>query len=198
MTYKNMDIRMNSVELHNAIIVRAYYSPEELSVFIENQKTKPLTKSGVYNTKKGASVDENYRQSQQTRVNSTNPFVEKLRPLVESVNTNKFKISITKYCNENDFVEYDVNGKFEQHGDVLWPGSAFDHHLNPIRKITTVVLLNNDFTGGKLALWRFGERYSFPFEPGDVISFPSYIHHKVDPVLTGTRYSLVSWSYGEF
>lgn len=189
---------MNDVELHNAIITKNYYVPEELSAFVENQKTKPLGKSGVYNADKGASIDEGYRQSQQTRVNSDNPFIKKLKTLVEDVNSRRFKISVSNYCHENDFVEYDVGGKFERHKDILWPSSVFGHDLNPVRKITTVVLLNNDFTGGKLALWRLGERYSFPFEPGDVISFPSYIHHKVDPVLTGTRYSLVSWSYGEF
>lgn len=189
---------MNNIELQNAIVTKGYYSPEELSAFIENQKTKDFVKSGIYNTTTGPSVDEAYRQSQQTKINPDNPFIRKLRTAVESVNSDRLKIGISKYCHENDFVEYDVDGKFERHGDVLWPSSAFGHDSNPIRKITTVVLLNNEFTGGKLALWSKGERYSFGFEPGDVISFPSYIHHKVDPVLTGTRYTVVSWSYGEF
>lgn len=188
---------MNNIELQNAIVTKAYYSREELAAFIENQKTKNLAESGIYNSKE-AKVDVDYRNSLQVRVNSDNPFINKLRSLIAALNESKFRVSISKYCNENDFVEYNVDGKFEQHKDVLWPVSVFDHDKNPVRKLTTVVLLNDDFTGGKLALWHKGERYSFIFEPGDVITFPSYIHHKVDPVLTGTRYTAVSWSYGEF
>ena len=56
----------------------------------------------------------------------------------------------------------------------------------------------NDFTGGKLALWYKGTRHSFEFNAGDIVFFPSYIQHKVDPVESGIRYSLVSWSYGAY
>ena len=35
-------------------------------------------------------------------------------------------------------------------------------------------------------------------QTGDIVFFPSFIQHKVDPVESGVRYSLVSWSYGEF
>jgi PKHD-type hydroxylase len=31
---------------------------------------------------------------------------------------------------------------------------------------------------------------------GSVIAFPSFVHHKVNPVIKGTRYSLVVWFYG--
>lgn len=192
-----MDTNMNNIELQNAIVTKSYYSREELAAFIENQKTKNLVESGIYNSKE-SKVDVQYRNSLQVRVNNENPFINKLRQLITTLNETRFKVSISEYCTENDFVEYNVDGKFEQHKDVLWPVSVFDHDKNPVRKLTTVVLLNDDFTGGKLALWSKGERYSFTFEPGDVVTFPSYIHHKVDPVLSGTRYTAVSWSYGEF
>ena len=32
---------------------------------------------------------------------------------------------------------------------------------------------------------------------GSIIVFPSHYFHKVEPVLTGTRYSLVSWYLGK-
>ena len=113
-------------------------------------------------------------------------------------NENYFKINISKYSHENHFVEYGVGGKFEQHNDIIWKADVDNLDKKPVRKITCVTLLNSDFTGGKLALWYMGNRYSFPFNAGDVILFPAYVQHKVDPVESGVRYSLVSWSYGEF
>ena len=34
-------------------------------------------------------------------------------------------------------------------------------------------------------------------EQGTIIIFPSFLHHCVSPVTSGTRYSLVMWSLGE-
>lgn len=187
---------MNKIELQNGILIKGFYTSDELDAFIENQKTKPLHVSAVYNSSQ-TQVNESYRKSEQVKINQDNPFINKLRNLVPSINEESFRVGITKYCEENDFVQYDVGGKFEQHKDVLWPIDVFAEE-KLIRKLTTVVLLNDDFTGGKLALWKEGTRYSFDLEKGDVVTFPSYVEHKVDPVLTGTRYTVVSWSYGEF
>ncbi|NBO70605.1 MAG: 2OG-Fe(II) oxygenase [Bacteroidetes bacterium] len=188
---------MNITHLDNAVVVRGHFGKEELEAFVANQKTKQLVKSGIYNSK-FQGVDGSVRNSMQVRINKTNPVVNKLRECVETVNAEHLRINLSRVCDENDFVEYNVNGKFEKHNDILWPSSALNHDKNPVRKTTTVVLLNDDFTGGKLALWSKGNRYSFEFNPGDVITFPSYVQHMVDPVESGVRYSLVSWSYGEF
>ncbi len=188
---------MNSIELQSGILTKGYFTREELSAFIENQKTKDMGVSGIYDAQ-GARVDTTYRNSKQVRINEDNPFIDKLRSAVKTINEEKLKVNISAYCKENDFVEYGVDGKFEQHKDILWPTNVYGHNRHPIRKLTTVVLLNDDFEGGKLALWSKGQRYSFVFEPGDVITLPSYIDHKVDPIISGTRYTVVSWSYGEF
>lgn len=187
---------MNRVELENALVFRGYYDADELTAFIENQKTKKLFSSAIYNSVE-IQVNDNYRKSEQVKINNDNPFINKLRYLVTKANEETFKIQVKNYCEENDFVQYEIDGKFEKHKDVLWPTDVFSGN-NAIRKLTTVVLLNDEFTGGKLALWKEGKRYSFDLEKGDVVVFPSYVEHKVDPVLTGTRYTVVSWSYGEF
>lgn len=188
---------MNSIEMQSSILTKGYFSREELSLFIDNQKTKNMGESGIYDSN-GPRVDEKFRKSLQVRINEDNPFINKLRYVVKTINEEKFKVNISTYCKENDFVEYGVDGKFEQHKDILWPTTVYGHNRNPIRKLTTVVLLNDEFEGGKLALWSKGQRYSFEFEPGDIITLPSYIDHRVDPVISGTRYTVVSWSYGEF
>lgn len=181
--------------LQNAILFRNVFT--DLSWFIENQRQKPLIESGVVRSN-NSEYDKNFRDSAQVNVNRDNPIVEKVREVSKFANENYFKINISQYSKENHFVEYGVGGKFEQHTDTIWNADVKDLDKKPIRKISCITLLNDDFTGGKLALWYTGNRYSFPFNRGDVILFPSYIQHKVDPVESGIRYSLVSWSYGEF
>jgi PKHD-type hydroxylase len=179
----------------NAIVFRNVF--EDLSAFIEGQKQKPLHDSGLI-TANNDGYDKNIRESKQVNVNHNNPVVSKIREVSKFANENYFKINISQYAKENHFVQYDSGGKFEKHADVIWNADVKDIVKTPVRKLSSITLLNDAFTGGKLALWYTGKRYSFPFDAGDVILFPSYVQHKVDPVESGVRYSLVSWSYGEF
>jgi predicted 2-oxoglutarate/Fe(II)-dependent dioxygenase YbiX len=181
--------------LQNAIVFRGVF--EDLSAFIENQKQKPLIESGVVRSN-NSDYDKTFRDSNQVNVNSNNPVVEKIREITKFANENYFKINISQYSKENHFIQYASGGKFEQHTDTIWHADVADLNTKPVRKLSCITLLNDDFTGGKLALWYMGNRYSFLFNAGDVIFFPSYVQHKVDPVESGVRYSLVSWSYGEF
>jgi PKHD-type hydroxylase len=186
---------MNYEILQNAVVFRNVF--DDLAWFIDNQKEKTLIDSGIIRSN-NAGYDKDFRYSTQANVSSENPVVERVRQLKKYANETYFKINISQYSKENHFVQYDVDGKFDAHTDIIWRADVDNLDKNPVRKITCVTLLNDDFTGGKLALWYTGQRYSFPFNKGDVIMFPSYVQHKVDPVESGVRYSLVSWSYGEF
>ena len=186
---------MKFEELQNGILFRNVF--EDLSGFVKNQKQKTLNDSGVSRSN-SSGYDKTVRDSSQVGVNRNNPVIEKIREISKFANENYFKINITEYSKENHFIQYDSGGKFEQHTDTIWPAEVKNLNKKPVRKISSITLLNNTFTGGKLALWYMGKRYSFEFNAGDIVFFPSYIQHKVDPVESGVRYSLVSWSYGEF
>lgn len=195
MTLQNMDTHMKFEVLQNAIVFRNVF--QDLSGFVEEQKQKPLKESGLSRSN-STDYDKTFRDSSQVEVNFNNPVIERIREVSKFANENYFKINISKYAKENHFIQYDGGGKFEKHTDTIWGVDVKDLNVKPIRKISSITLLNDDFTGGKLALWFMGNRYSFPFNAGDIVFFPSYIQHKVDPVESGVRYSLVSWSYGEF
>lgn len=181
--------------LQNAIVFRNVF--EDLSGFIEEQKRKPLRDSGLVASNIDA-YDKDIRESKQINVSHNNPVVTRIREVSKFANENYFKINISQYAKENHFVEYDIGGKFEKHADIIWNADVNELNKKLIRKISCITMLNDDFTGGKLALWYMGKRYSFEFNAGDIVFFPSYIQHKVDPVESGVRYSLVSWSHGEF
>jgi PKHD-type hydroxylase len=69
------------------------------------------------------------------------------------------------------------------------------------RKLTLILLLSEsgiDFVGGDLLMNMGMEKnaLSVPLHKGRIVAFPSFLIHKVTPVLRGTRKSLVIWVEG--
>ena len=65
-----------------------------------------------------------------------------------------------------------------------------------MRKISYSILLNDDYEGGGLEI-RARPFNEVSNEPGTGSFFPSYILHKVDSVISGTRFALVGWVHGQ-
>jgi PKHD-type hydroxylase len=89
----------------------------------------------------------------------------------------------------------DAHGRYDWHCDTFWANSTtYD------RKISIVIQLSDskDYEGGDFEI---DHRYpQFPKEAirdkGSVLVFPSFINHRVTPVTSGTRKSLVAWIQG--
>jgi predicted 2-oxoglutarate/Fe(II)-dependent dioxygenase YbiX len=60
--------------------------------------------------------------------------------------------------------------------------------------LTVIGLLNDEFEGGELILF---EDTEFKLNKGDIIIFPSIFlyPHKINPLVSGTRHSFISWVY---
>lgn len=91
-------------------------------------------------------------------------------------------LQLTKYKGED-------KGHYDWHQD--WGGNAFS-----IRKLSLVTLLSdvNDFTGGEFEVFNHGPVKELT--QGTVLLFPSFQVHRVNQILSGTRWSLVSWVSG--
>ena len=85
-----------------------------------------------------------------------------------------------------------------------------DSHTKPyenglIRKLSFTICLNDTYTGGDFELSlphpisnkTKNFRFTKVFKPGTIIVFPSFIWHKVHPVLSGIRKVLVGWVVGK-
>jgi hypothetical protein len=108
-----------------------------------------------------------------------------------NINNEFWKFNIT-HSNQAEFLMYDVNGKYEEHIDT------FHKHTTECRKITVIAILNDDFEGGKFYV-KNGNLKVYPKqEKGDVIVFPSFLAHGVEPVTKGQRFSVVTWLVGEY
>lgn len=95
---------------------------------------------------------------------------------------------------------------------VYAPGDLHEWHMDTlshgglVRKLTVVVQLDDgaDYEGGDLELLRFGvsnpEAIELPREQlrqrGTVLVFPSFLLHRVTPMMAGRRRTLVAWFVG--
>jgi len=89
----------------------------------------------------------------------------------------------------NKYKESRVMAKHCDHIHTL-----FDGNNKGIPVLSILGLLNSDFTGGNFVMW---DDTVIPLKEGSVVVFPSnFLYpHKVEPVLTGTRYSCISWAW---
>lgn len=82
------------------------------------------------------------------------------------------------------------------------PSNGYDWHLDigngdsSTRKISVSIPLNDDYEGGDIAFFSQGQVSVKP-DIGQVVTFPSFLPHKIMPVTKGTRWSLVCWVSGE-
>ena len=97
---------------------------------------------------------------------------------------------------EIQYTEYHASegGKYDWHHDVHWEGDGPTD-----RKLSLTVQLSDpaDYEGGNFefaACEQLPPHYAK--QRGTVVVFPSYLSHRVSPVTSGVRKSLVAWFHG--
>lgn len=106
-----------------------------------------------------------------------------------------------------DYFQYTVyegekKGQYNWHSDLLYGSELGDTLHNSItRKLTLVMLLNEpgvDFTGGEFQLntGKEDSAITIDLKRGSIVMFPSFVLHRVKPVLSGVRKSIVIWVEG--
>lgn len=114
---------------------------------------------------------------------------ERIIQLVEKANQ-QFKFNLDYIVEEPQFIEYK-------------PGAHIDWHMdrNPIsaiRKLNLSIQLSNpsDYEGGDLLFNRGDQIIKMPRDRGSISFFPSFALHKVSPVTSGVRNSIICWITG--
>lgn len=103
----------------------------------------------------------------------------------------KFNINGPNQC---EILKYPVGGMYRGHIDTILSNKPT--HLEQCRKLTVLAFLNDDFQGGKFFLNIGPNKFYPPQEKSSVLVFPSFIHHGVEDVTEGNRYSAVCWLVG--
>jgi PKHD-type hydroxylase len=103
-----------------------------------------------------------------------------------------WKFDLHTVIDDIQYTEYEGGGNhYDWHVDI-GPGSI-SH-----RKVSVIVQLSDpsEYKGGKLQINTGGQVKTIPQVKGSVVIFPSYLLHRVTPVTTGLRKSLVLWAGG--
>lgn len=89
------------------------------------------------------------------------------------------------------YLEYHEGGKYDWHSDI---GSG----IASLRKISISWVLNEGFEGGDLQFFGDGgEIVTYNSTPKKLVSFTSFLNHRVTPVTKGIRKCVVAWCFGE-
>jgi PKHD-type hydroxylase len=121
-----------------------------------------------------------------------------LDPLMGRLVSKLLGVSRDNYFVDLDYVEsiqftrYD--GGLSRYG---WHTDSSANGLAASRIMSATVELSDpkDYVGGDLKLQIGGKNWVAEKRKGRMILFPSAFPHKVTPVLTGTRHSLVLWAH---
>lgn len=115
----------------------------------------------------------------------------KLQVLAEQANLRSFNFKLSGFL-DVQFTKYEApNGHYDWHEDNNWTDGE-----PCTRKLSMVLQLSDPTTyeGGRLELSRgYGIQ---ELSQGSVIFFPSFLSHRVIPMISGVRYSLVTWFMG--
>ena len=117
-------------------------------------------------------------------------LVSQLGYMVKEANRQLYKLDLYGFTEKLQFTEYEGQGShYDWHPDI---GPNMTK-----RKISIVVQLSDekDYEGGELLI-NTGQLLVPSKSQGSVILFPSFLMHKVEPLRSGNRYSLVSWVSG--
>jgi len=135
----------------------------------------------------------NIRDCKKIQLDITRGVAATLTGIGLNCNKQFWNFDIT-HSNQAEFLRYDRSGHFSAHLDTIME----EFNFNETRKLTVITVLNNDFEGGQL-YFQYGKEKIYPeLEPGDVIIFPSFILHGVEPITSGIRRSLVTWLVGPY
>jgi PKHD-type hydroxylase len=108
------------------------------------------------------------------------------------------------------FTKYKKGQFYDWHRDQLPEPHGYNDEVptgwrGKIRKLSVTINLldEKEYTGGDFE-FDFRKKYE-PYQPekckeiapiGSIVVFPSFVWHRITPVISGTRYSLVMWTLG--
>lgn len=164
----------------------------------------PLDESWTF----GAQNNEDVRRHRRSKVkffcrdDNTAWIFDKFNNVGQSLNEQYYNFNLNGYESFQYTVYYgNDNGCYDWHMDMATDGDPRNHLTFQTRKLTMVLMLNEpgvDFTGGEFEITMGDQNCPSTLEikKGRIICFPSFIIHRVKPVLTGIRKSIVIWIEG--
>ncbi len=140
------------------------------------------------------SVDHGIRRAEVARIdwNEQHDWLyQRLNTCVQQCNQSFYRYVLTGFIENLEIIRYPLGHHYDWHQD-------FASGPMSIRKLSLVVQLAapEAYEGGDLEFFTCSKASRAPRTRGTVIVFPSYQVHRVLPVQSGIRHSLVGWVSG--
>lgn len=169
------------------VIFDKFLTPEQCRETIEYGKQYPKQKAKISD----GVLDETVRKNNIYSVSSNRGTPAMMTGAAFNINWDIFKFDIT-HVSQSDLLEYYPGGLFKNHIDTF-----LKKDWNETRKLSTLIILNNEYEGGELVINHQSGSVTVTKENmGDLIVFPSTMQHGVYPVKSGVRYSMINWLLG--
>jgi PKHD-type hydroxylase len=177
------------------------FTPSELDAIIEYGNAIGLEEGWVV----GADGENATSSNRKSRVKFFTPdgnnnwIFDRLSSLIDSINSRYYGFDLNGF-DAIQFTEYGKEGeKYDWHMDTILGNSRSDRFVQT-RKLSLTIPINDpsEWEGGEFQL-----QTGTPEEPmtveqkrGTAIIFPSFLIHRVTPIVSGVRKSLVIWVVG--
>jgi PKHD-type hydroxylase len=186
---------------HNSIRVESAFSEEEVDLIVASLQSREKEQGQIGTIE--AETLLKYRSSKVSFINYSKEYswlFDKFNKIIQNVNEEYYNFDLNGY----DYIQYseylaNENGHYDYHIDLMLdmiPQKDYDFLY---RKLSFTLCLNQqgtDYSGGDFKIKTGSEDVSMKLNKGDMIVFPSFILHKVEPVTEGVRKSLVGWVTG--
>ena len=171
------------------------FSEEEIKWILNNHEDVPYEAATISDKPKV----ENVIRTSQVKWFHHNVYhkfewiYNRLQQAIERANNQFWNFDLVSMPEPIQYTEYyGGGGHYDWHMDI-GPGAL------SIRKVSITVQLSShdEYVGGDLQFLQGPEPTNAPKKLGTVVIFPSFLLHRVSPVISGTRKSLVLWSGGQ-
>ena len=183
----------NNVNHLNYYYFTKAFTPEEIIKIREIGDSYPKQKGTVVSDEHNEGVSD-YRISDISWLDDnpqTSWIYQKIADYAKIANKEMWNFDIWDFHDSLQYTTYyGDGGHYDWHAD-LGPGISN-------RKLSVVLQLSDpkDYVGGELQMNTGGGITSVAKEYGSLCFFPSFVLHRVTPLTSGTRTSLVTWLCG--
>ena len=183
------------------IIPDFYYIPTAIDLDVVNVIRKQceqyaLQDSTVLSNTSNGDLKTNIRKSKNAWIPTDNWISGMMSHFINSSNESFFKYDLREWSDKIQYTVYDEKGSlYSWHID----GALSTFNPEYVRKLSISLILSDpsEYEGGEIQIMLLGKKEMVSLKPpiGTAIIFPSTAMHRVRPLKSGKRISLVGW-YG--
>ena len=175
-------------------------TPQQCQELIRLGQAEPLSDGGLMTAGHPNTKDYTARKNKVSHIpfEKASKIYSDILGWMELVNRNRFGFEGMQMHEAGQYSEYSKGDFYNWHIDMGVDAIP----VPPVRKISLSLLLNDpkEFEGGELEIFsRAGntnDNFVFKLKQGQALFFASFHLHRVKPIISGNRKSLVMWFGG--